>query len=210
LGNCSYCGIKNAIGTLKSKPIKECLAEFKKGLSRGYKSFILLADDLGAYGLDIGTTFPALLKEFLKIEGNYKIYLFEMHPRWVIKYLDDLVFAVKTGNVDEIMCPVQSGSDKILKSMNRFHKAEEIKSALRELRKANPGLKIFTHILIGFPGETEEDFDKTIKLLKDVNFDYTSLYPYSERPNAPAISFPNKVSRQIIEKRIKKAKKQGV
>lgn len=210
LGKCSYCGIKNAIGLLKSKSIQECLDEFKKGISQGYRSFTFIADELGSYGLDIETTFPALLKEFLKIEGNYKFYFLDLNPHWIIKYLNELIPIIKTGKVVEIACPVQSGSNKILKLMNRPNKAEEIRDALNKVRKAYPKLIITTQIIVGFPGETEEDFDKTIKLVKDINADYTSLYPYSERPNTSAVSLPHKVSQEIIRKRIKKAKKRGI
>lgn len=210
LGKCSYCSIKNAIGSLKSKSVQECLNEFKRGVSLGYKDFMLVAEDLGAYGLDIGTTLPDLLRAFLEIKGNYKFYLIEMHPRWIIKYLNELIPIVKMKKIKRITCTIQSGSNKILGLMNRFHRAKEIKNALNKLREADRQLIIFTHIIIGFPGETEEDFEETIKLLKDIKTNYTCLYPYCERASTPSAALPNKVSRETIEERIKKAKEAGV
>lgn len=207
LGKCTYCGIKKAIGSLKSKPLQECLEEFKKGISRGYRNFTILGDDTGSYGLDIGETFPRLLNKFIETKGNYKIYIFELHPRWVIKYFDQLLLIVKSGKIHEIMCPIQSGSDKILQLMQRFHTAQEIREALLNFKKAFPKLRLITHILVGFPGETEEDFEKTLKFVEEIDFDYVAVYPYFERPGTPAVILPNKVSQKIINERMKKARK---
>jgi len=207
LGQCAYCGIKKAVGSLKSKSFQGCLEEFKKGISLNYRNFTILGDDTGSYGLEIRETFPRLLNKFIEIEGNYKIYIFELHPRWVVRYFDQLLPIVKSGKIHEIMCPVQSGSDKILQLMQRFHTAEEIKEALLNLKKVFPGLRLITHIMIGFPGETEEDFEKTLKFVEEIDFDYVAVYPYFERPGTPAVILPNKVSQKIINERIKKARK---
>ncbi len=209
LGKCSYCAIKNAIGPLKSKPLNECLLEFKNGLTDGHKDFILVADDLGAYGIDIDKNFPLLLNEFLKIKEKYTLSLFELHPRWIVKYLEELIPIVKSGKIIEILCPIQSGSNEILEKMNRFHTAEEIKFALKKIREVNPKIRLITHVIVGFPGETEQDFQKTIDFLREVKFNYSALYSYSEKLETIASNLPNKISEKTIKERIKKAKKMG-
>jgi len=207
LGNCTFCGIKKAIGLLKSKSLEECVEEFKKGISLGYKNIIILGDDTGAYGLDINQTFPNLLEKFIKIEGNYKIYIFDFNPRWVIKYLEQLIPIIKSKKIFEIFCPVQSGSDKILTLMQRLHTVQEIKNALLTIKKTFPEIRIIGQFIIGFPGETEEDFEKTLNFIKEVGFTYTIPYPFFERPNTLACQLPNKVSPEIIKKRMAKIKK---
>ncbi len=207
LGRCTYCTIKKATGALKCKPPEKCLGEFKEGISRGYKKFVILGDDVGAYGLDIGETLPNLLNKFLEIKENYKISIHDLNPRWVIKYQDQLVKIVKSGKIDKIFCPVQSGSNKILNLMQRFNTREEIREALFKIKKSCPKLEIFTHVMIGFPGEDEEDFEETLNLLKEMNFDYVMPCLYSEAPNAPSAVLPNKVSLEVAKQRLKRIKR---
>ena len=207
LGSCSYCNIRKAIGTLKSKPMEKCLEEFKNGLSKKYKNFVIVGDDVGSYGLDINKTFPELLNEILKINGNYEISIQEFHPRWIIRYLDRLIPLFQSEKISELVCPLQSGSDKILKLMQRFHNSEDLKRALFCLKKAYPKLKIITHILLGFPGESEEDFFKTLELIKEVNFDFVAIYTYHEKADTLSAGLADKVSSKTIKQRVKTTKK---
>jgi MiaB/RimO family radical SAM methylthiotransferase len=204
LSNCSYCAIRFAIGPLKSKPINECIKEFKKGLDAGYKKFIIVADDLGAYGQDINTDFPTLLNELLKIEGEYEIELEESHPRWIVKYFDDLKKIISNHGIKKICIPIQSGSSRILKLMNRYSDVEKIKDMLIKLKTTDSDIIIGTNFMVGFPTEEIKDFKNTIKLLKDVKFDYGAVFPFSCKTGTPAENIEPKISTDEIKNRMKK------
>jgi threonylcarbamoyladenosine tRNA methylthiotransferase CDKAL1 len=169
LGNCSYCAIKFAAGTLESKPIGEILLEFKKGLSQGHRLFTLIAGDTGCYGIDIGTSAVELLSEIFKVDGAYKLIIKEFNAQWLIKYQSELETLLTTNfdKIDYIIVPVQSASDKILRLMQRPYNIENVKNCLRSLKSNIPQLNITTHIMAGFPEETEEDFQKSVDFIRE-------------------------------------------
>jgi len=204
LGNCSYCAIKKAIGTLKSKPMDQCIQEFKKGLEEGHKNFLIVADDLGSYGIDINQDFPTLLNEIVKIEGEYEIELEESHPLWIVKYLNEIEKLVKQKKINKICIPIQSGSEKILKLMNRYSDIDKVKEAILTLKKANPDLLIGTNVIIGFPNESQNDFEKTMEFLREVQFDYGGVFPFSVKKGTKAEEIEQKVPNEEINKRMKK------
>lgn len=206
-GNCSYCGIKKAVGPLKSKPLDKCITEFKNGLNAGYKHFSLTADDIGAYGLDDGSSFPELLDEITKIPGDYEIAILEIAPRWIVKYIDDLEEILKRGKVTMINIPFQSGCSRILKLMNRYSDAEKMKDAILKLRRFHPGLSLATQSIVGFPTETDEEFRQTIHFIKDVNFNGGHLYQFSCKTGTKAESIEPKISKEEMIERLKYAKK---
>lgn len=123
LGNCSYCSIKRALGRFRSKPFDQCITEFKKGLNAGFSNFFITAEDTGAYGKDIGKTFVDLLDELTKIKGKYSIGILEINPVWLIQQIDSFEGIMKRGKIKAINVPVQSGSNRILKLMHRWHPA---------------------------------------------------------------------------------------
>ena len=118
---CAYCGIRNAIGPLKSKPVKDCLNEYRTLIEHGFRNFRIIADDLGAYGLDINTTLAELLDKFSEIDKDTNTrWIFEdLNPKWLIKYKAELFQYVKKKKIIEILCPLQSGNNRVLKLMNR-------------------------------------------------------------------------------------------
>ena len=209
LGNCSYCGIKNAIGTLKSKPINTILEEYKRAIFQGYKNLSIIADDVGAYGLDINASFPKLLKEMLKIEkrSNTTFKIKELHPLWMIKYSSELVDLIKTGKINYILCGIQSGNDRLLKLMKRHHTSNEIISVLKQFKKANSNLKLSAQVIVGFPSETKDEFLDTLNLLKSVQFNEVTFYPYTDRKGTISEKMENKIPREIKMERIKIALK---
>jgi len=205
--NCSYCAIKRAIGPLKSKSIDQCIKEFKEGLDQGYPEFVLNADDVGVYGLDIKTNFSELLDALTKIEGNYSIKMGNTHPRWVVRYIDDLekIFARK--KIKSILISVQSGSPRILKLMKRNVQIDALVDAVARLKKASPNLEIVSHFIVGFPTETEEDFQKTLDIVKKIHFDRALVFKYSDVNNTEATKIEPKVPKSVINKRRKKVLK---
>ena len=207
LGNCNYCAVKMGIGRLKSKPIDVCLKEFKKGLKLGYKKFVINADDTGVYGQDIGTNLPELLNKITSISGDYKILISSIHPQWLVKYIDSLEEIIKRKKIVIIESTIQSGSSRILRLMNRYFDIEKMKDAFLRLKKADSNLKIFTHIIIGFPTETKEDFESSMKFIEDVNFDSGFLFPFSCKSGTKAEEIEPKVSEKEIKKRMNYSKK---
>ncbi|MGD8264818.1 MAG: MiaB/RimO family radical SAM methylthiotransferase [Desulfobacterales bacterium] len=205
LGNCSYCAIKFAAGSLESKQLIEIIKEFKKGLNQEYQRFTLVAGDTGCYGIDIGTTIVDLLSEIFKIEGAYKLILKEFNAQWLIKYQLQLENLLKNNDdkIDYIIVPVQSASDRILQLMKRPYKIERVKECLRSIQEKIPNLKITTHIMAGFPGETEEDFQKSLDFIKEFKFPFVDIYGYEDRPRTQASHLEGKIPQNIIDQRVK-------
>jgi MiaB/RimO family radical SAM methylthiotransferase len=221
LGNCSYCAIRRAIGSLESQPVELVVRQFKEGFNAGYRDFVILGDDVGAYGQDINNTFPELFSRLidesnkfsvqsspkLKKNGEIGFYIEELSPKWLILFNERLLDLFRAKQIRSILCPIQSGSDRILKLMNRHHNSKGIADHLLKLRTVNPEIQLSTHIIIGFPSETEEDFDKTLDLLNKIHFDIVVIFPYHEKENTPAIRVNPKIPDDVIRERVKKAQK---
>jgi len=204
LEECTYCVIRAAAGKIRSKPLSKILAEFDCGLDKGYKSFELIGEDLGPYGLDIGTTFPKLLVELFHRRENFKLTLIDVNIRYIIEYKEELKILLRKNStrIRRIIVPVQSGSDKILASMQRCYTSAEVKHCLGDLIKAVPSLILETHALVGFPGETWSDFLATIELLKTLKFDKLQVYRYTDRTGTPASEMVEKVSESEKQDRV--------
>jgi tRNA-2-methylthio-N6-dimethylallyladenosine synthase len=204
--HCTYCLIWRAVGKLKSKPIEACLAEFRGILENGYKNIIVIADNLGIYGLDIKLTLPDLLTEFLKVEGDYNIELEEFHPFWLIKYLDRLAPLLLRDKIRSILCPVQSGNDRILSLMNRGHNKFQLKEALLKIKNINHKLKLYTTIIVGFPSETEAEFKETLDFIRAMDFDLVYIFGYSKNPHiTDPVLREQEIPEDIINFRVNKA-----
>lgn len=208
LGNCAYCSIRKAIGKLKSKPLDECLKEYVGLLKLGQREFVITADDTGSYGIDINSSFAELIEKMSKADQklNVEWHILELHPRWLIKYKPELLKNIKTGKIKHILCPIQSGSPKILRLMNRYDNINEIEKTLFEFKNANPNLLISSHFIIGFPQETNKDFQATLKIIKKLKV-FPIFLPYSDWEKTLAYNLPNKVDVEIIKKRLARAEK---
>jgi len=204
LGECTYCAIRFAEGPLVSKPMDAILAEFNIGLARGNRNFCLIGTDVGAYGQDIGTDIVELLRNLLTRRQAYVIHLPEFHPRWLVRYRPDLmdIFAGARDKIGSIILPIESGSDRVLQRMQRRYTAAEAKECLLDLREYLPGVGIFTHVLVGFPGESDDDFDQTVRLLKEAPFDEIAVYKYEGRPRIEAEQMPDKVPDAVKHARV--------
>ena len=185
-------------------PIDLVIKDFKNGLAKGHKRFILTADDTGAYGQDIGTDLPTLIEKLLEIEGDYKLNIYHLEPNWLIKYFDYLKKVFNTSKIDVIFSPTQSGSNKILKAMRRPYTIEEYIRCIKELRAELPSLKIWNQFIIGFPGETEEDFQDSLNVLDQVGFNIVQAFAYADRPGTVASKMPNHISDEEMKKRLKR------
>ncbi len=205
LGNCSYCAIKYSMGNVKSISENIILEEFKKGLSLGYKKFVLIGEDIGCYGIDIGTSIVSLLEKIFSVDGNYKLILNDFNPQWVIKYSKSLIPLLKKNKkrIIDIRMPIQSGSDKILQKMRRPYKISEVEDVLEQLK----GIKVHTHIMVGFPGESEEDFQETVEFVKKWKFGNIGVYAYQDRFITDSFKFDGKISEEEKEKRVRKIRR---
>ena len=184
-------------------PEEQILENFKSGLICGYKDFALIAGDIGCYGLDIKSNLPSLLKKMFSVKGDFRIILWDLNVRWFIEYYEELRSVLKANymKVSKIVMPIQSGSDRILKLMKRGYEIEKAKKCISDFHRSVPDMRLETHILVGFPGETDEDFQKTVELIRESEFSKVVVFKYGKRPNTEAASLPNQVSRSTIEKR---------
>jgi len=198
-GNCSYCSIKFAIGKLKSKPIKRVIDEFERGLREGYKNFMLLSEDAGSYGLDSNTNIVELLRNIFDHKDDYSIRILSLNPDALIRYFDELLPLIENNHkkINFICVPLQSGSDRILRLMKRPYNIKQVENCLSALKIALKNGELRTHIMVGFPGETKEDFQKTMQLIKKIRFDGMGVFTYSDRPNTEASKMKNKIPERI-------------
>ena len=203
LGECSYCAIRFAAGPLHSKPLAKVLEEFDRGLQQGYTVFRVVAGDLGCYGQDLGTSVVELLEGLMQRPGEFHLALEDFDLKWLVKYQTPLVYllARNSSHIRSILLPLQSGSERILALMRRGHTAQEALAAVTALRSACPDMVLDTHVLIGFPGETDEDFEDTRRFLRACRFNHVSCYDYEDRPNTAASSMQPKVPWRVIKRR---------
>jgi threonylcarbamoyladenosine tRNA methylthiotransferase CDKAL1 len=206
---CTFCATRFATGRLKSKPVDRIVGEFKNGLRQDYKIFQLVNEDTGCYGIDIGTSFPHLLRAILAVEGDYQLILIDFNPQWLVKYYEELlsIFLEHRGKIRELFVSLQSGSDKILRAMGRSYESETVKNMLIDLRERAPEIMLRTTALIGFPGETQDDFEMTKRACQDIGFSEVEIDKYEDRPGTRSSLMKDKVPRKIINKRGKELKR---
>ena len=203
---CSYCGVRAAVSRLHSKPSEICREEFLEGVRKGYKEFEVIADDVGAYGIDIGKNFPDLLNELFEIPGDYRVLIWNLSPMWLVHNQDKFLPILQKQRIYRIHFPVQSGSPNILKAMNRYTDIQKTVESLLFLRKHSPDLILTTDVIIGFPGETEVDVDETIEFIRKVHFNGANIFMYYSVPNTPAHSLENHVPQKVMEKRVRRVR----
>lgn len=204
LENCTYCAVRTSRGMPRSRPIENIVLDFKKGIEKGFKFFYLLGTDLGAYGHDLGYNLADLLREIAKEEGCYKVGIRNVNPFYLKQMITDLCETLKTGKIFHITCPVESGSNKILKLMGRKYSTKEFQECIGKIKRAAPGILIRTQIMVGFPMETDEDFYESVRLVDEIPFDFIEVYKFSKRPGTKAASMNGQIPDDIAEKRFRK------
>jgi threonylcarbamoyladenosine tRNA methylthiotransferase CDKAL1 len=183
-GQCSYCIVKQARGKLVSRPVPDIVDEIKLLIWRGVREIQLTSQDTSAYGMDMGIRLPELLRAITAVEGDYMIRVGMMNPFTVIGIINDIIESFKNPHIFKFLhIPIQSGSDKVLQHMNRKHTAEEFKYIVDTFRNNFPGIVISTDFIVGYPTETEQDFNDTLKLLTKLRPQKVNITRYSPRPN---------------------------
>jgi len=201
LNSCTYCGTRFSRGRLRSKPVYRITEEFKEGLGKNFKKFTLIGTDIGAYGRDQGTNLVHLLKALIKNEGDFKLRLPNINPRFLIEMMPELRELFRSGKIEVIGSGVQSANNRLLGLMNRGHRIEDYKETLYILKMEFPALRIRTNIIVGFPTETEEDFQETLGLLNEVDFTFADIHRYSPRSKTKAATMPEQIPHEVIEDR---------
>jgi MiaB-like tRNA modifying enzyme, archaeal-type len=206
-GECSFCITKLARRKLRSYPMREIVEAVKEAVAKGAVEVELTAQDTAAYGLDLGekVRLPDLVEKVAETEGNFMVRVGMMTPEQAMSIVDGLVEALSMEKVYKFVhLPVQSGSDKVLKLMNRKYTIDEYKRLVKELRSKVPGLSVATDIIVGHPGEDEEDFQQTLDLMKELRFERIHLAMYSIRPNTVSAGLPQ-VPDSVKKERMKTA-----
>ena len=202
LGNCSYCITRFARGVLKSYQEDELLNEFKSMLDSGVKEILVTAQDTACYGRDIDTDLPTLLRRFLEFEGEYRIRIGMMNPNNLDRILDDLMDVMEDERVYRFLhIPVQSGSNSVLEKMRRHYTVDRFMGIVNRLRERYPDISIATDLITGFPGETDRDHEKSIKLIKDLHADTVNITRFSVRPGTDAATMKNQIHGNISKER---------
>ncbi|MBN1422230.1 MAG: radical SAM protein [Planctomycetes bacterium] len=199
LGECTYCAIRFVDGDLRSKAPEAIIAEFREGLACGRREFVLVGQDTGAYGQDRGTSSVDLLEEILSLGGEFRLVIKDFNPQWLIRFREPLLRLLERakGRVADLQIPIQSGSDRILERMARRYRIAEVKAAIAELRARAPEVILRTHMMVGFPGETEDDFGESRRLLEDLPFLVYLVNTYEDRPRTPASRFEDKIPDRV-------------
>ena len=201
---CTYCIVPYVRGRERSRAHEDILKEVKEAVNSGFKLITLLGQNVNSYGKDCGEiSFAELLKRVADIEGDFKIAFMTSHPKDLTSEVIDVV-AQNDKLLKEIHLPVQSGSNSVLERMNRKYTVEKYLSIINEIKAKIPNVRITTDIIVGFPGETEEDFEKTCELIKKVKYDGIFAFMYSVREGTVAEKMDGQIPFEIKNKRVNK------
>jgi threonylcarbamoyladenosine tRNA methylthiotransferase CDKAL1 len=187
LGSCAYCCVVNARGHLRSYKIGDVVERVKRDVAGGAREIWITSQDTGCYGREIGTNLAALLKAVAAIEGDFRVRVGMMTPNMIMPFLDELIDAFRSEKVFKFVhLPVQSGDDEVLQGMRRFYTVQEFKDTVAALRAAFPLLTLSTDVICGFPGETAEAFENTLRLIREVQPDIVNVSKFFARPKTAA------------------------
>ena len=200
---CSYCIIPYARGSIRSKDEQETINEITNLVNNGYKEIVLTGIHTGRYGIEKNTSLEELLKKLVNIPNIFRIRLSSIE---INEITDGIIKLIKNNQVmaKHLHIPLQSGSDKILKLMNRKYDLDYFIKKIELIRKEIPDISITTDLIVGFPGETEDDFNDTISTLEKIKFTKIHTFPYSKRVGTPASVMPNQIPGNIKKERVHK------
>jgi MiaB-like tRNA modifying enzyme len=187
MSECTFCQTKLAKGDLVSYRIGDIVRQVSSEVSDGCIEVWLTSTDNGCYGLDIGTTLPELVNKVVEIPKEFMVRVGMMNPMYMPKIRNDLLKSFESPKVYKFLhIPVQAGSDMVLNNMKRGHTAKTFRDTVRKFRSRFPKFTVSTDIIVGFPTETKQDFEKTIELLEETRPDIVNLSRYSSREGTPA------------------------
>jgi threonylcarbamoyladenosine tRNA methylthiotransferase MtaB len=207
---CSYCIVPYARGRSRSLPPEKVIEQVSALEERGYHEVVLTGIHLGSYGLDLFPPFP-LAKLLRRLEGErspHRIRLSSMEP---MDLSEELIRLLSTSKkvCPHLHIPIQSGDDEILKRMNRYYNRSFLSDLIQELHRGIPKLSIGADVIVGFPGETQERFERTYELIASLPFSYLHVFPFSKRKGTPAFQFPQALDQATITSRAKVMRELG-
>jgi len=204
---CTFCIVPLVRGPQRSRPLGEILAEVQGLAASGVVEVTLLGQNVNTYGRDLTvpgsgsrSRFAELLRAVDGVEGLRRIRFTSPHPH---DFTPDVIDAIAECErvCEHIHFPLQSGSDRVLRAMRRSYRSERYLSWVRRIREAVPGIAFSTDIIVGFPGETEEDFRGTLRVVEEARFDSAYTFQYSPRPGTAAASFEDQVPKEVVQER---------
>lgn len=200
---CSYCIIPYVRGKCRSKNFQTVLEEIQNYVQHGYKEVVLTGIHTGNYGVDLGTDFAALLREIVKINGLVRLRISSIE---ITELTDEVLQIIRDNDVivDHLHIPLQAGSDKILRLMNRKYDLAYFKQKMEQIREIRPDISLTTDIIVGFPSETEEDFQDTLSFVREVQFSKVHVFPYSRRSGTVAADMAEQVLGDVKKDRVRR------
>jgi len=204
---CTYCVVPYTRGEEVSRPLNDVIAEINSLAKQGVREINLLGQNVNAYRGEMEdgelANFALLLHFVAAVDGIDRIRFTTSHP---LEFTDDIIeaFAEIPQLVNHLHLPVQSGSNRILAEMKRGHKREDYLEIMRKIKAVRPGISLSSDFIIGFPGETEQDFEDTMALIEEVGYDFSYSFIFSPRPGTPAANFPDDVNIEVKEQRLKR------
>ena len=201
---CTFCIVPYVRGMERSVPLHEVVQDVKKYTEKGYKEILFLGQNVNSYGSDLADetdNFAKLLRESAKIEGDFWIKYVSPHPK---DFTDEVIDAIADNSKIARMLhlPLQSGSTKILNAMNRGYTKEEFITLAKKIKEKIPDIGLTTDIIVGFPGETDEDFQDTMDVVNEVGFENAFMFMYSKRSGTPAAIMEEQVDEQVKSERL--------
>ena len=188
LGSCAYCCVLFARGPLRSYSVDEIVERMKEDLVSGFREFWITSQDTACYGRDRGTSLAGLLDAMCKVEGDFKIRVGMMTPNTVMDILEDTVKAFKNEKIFKFVhLPVQSGDDEVLQRMNRRYSVDDFKKVVETFGAEFPNITLSTDVICGFPSESPEAFERTLRLVEEVKPDIVNVSKFFPRPKTPAL-----------------------
>lgn len=198
LNKCTYCADRYVRGRLKSYSIHEIIPNITSALEMGLSDIALVADDLSVYGLDIGSSFVRLLDSVRILKAKMSLYLDNCNPLYLLQEESErLTEALSNPQVKYITIPIQSIQNRLLRRMGRAYSIEDVSGLISRLKEANRDLVVCTHVIVGFPGETEMDFNKLCDWARCTDIDVVECFDYQEHPNTPAASFSGMIPSEV-------------
>jgi MiaB/RimO family radical SAM methylthiotransferase len=209
---CTYCSDKLAYRSVRSQPIERIIQQFALGLRNGYKYFSFVGRDLGSYGCDMGLSLANLLQAIYEKypHQDYYLLLDTVSPNALIDLYPDLNSSILSNKVFELGSHIQSGSDRILKLMGKRFKVCEWIRVINRISRDHPQIRLHTSMMVGFPGESEQDFRASINLVKNVLFDKIFVYKYDERPGLPSLRIKGRVPENTKRNRERRMKFEAI
>ena len=199
---CSYCTIPYTRGVSRSRPKQEIIDEIKSLISKGYLEFVLTGIHTAHYGIDSREcSFSDLVEELLNIPGLYRLRISSIEESEIDEKLISL-FTKYPNLAHHLHMPLQSGSSSVLKRMRRKYQTQDFLLKVEKLRNVCPDIAITTDVIVGFPGETEEEFLETVDFIKKVNFAEVHVFPFSARPGTDAAKMDNQIDPRIKQERV--------